>query len=171
MAMVSLYARYTIIQSWTLAMDKSKVLSLLSTSAIAEAWVSNTEVEKLATIKNIHLRTGGLCNPGGVASALGLAPWEMKRNFSAGQRCGNDNDVLEGKPTGVIRVSLGAMSNMRDITAFLDFVREFFVEKHPNPADSVPFQSQYGEMFVQSLTVYPIKSCGGWKIPPGPVGC
>ncbi len=130
------------------------------------AWVSNTEVEKLATIKNIHLRTGGLCNPGGVASALGLAPWEMKRNFSAGQRCGNDNDVLEGKPTGVIRVSLGAMSNMRDITAFLDFVREFFVEKHPNPADSVPFQSQYGEMFVQSLTVYPIKSCGGWKIPP-----
>jgi molybdenum cofactor sulfurtransferase len=30
-------------------------------------WISNTELEKVATVKNIHLRTGGLCNPGGIA--------------------------------------------------------------------------------------------------------
>ncbi|KAI9879805.1 MAG: hypothetical protein M1830_006987 [Pleopsidium flavum] len=130
------------------------------------AWVSNTEVEKLAAIKNFHLRTGGLCNPGGIASNLDLAPWQMKRNFSAGQRCGNENDVLEGKPTGVIRVSLGAMSNMQDVTAFLNFVQEFFVEKGSHPVDSLSFQSQRQDMFVESLTIYPIKSCGGWKIPP-----
>lgn len=65
-------------------------------------WISNAEVEKLAMIRNIHLRTGGVCNPGGIASYLDLAPWEMKRNFSAGQRCGNEDDVLGGKPTGEI---------------------------------------------------------------------
>ena len=27
-------------------------------------WISNTEVEKVATVKRIHIRTGGLCNPG-----------------------------------------------------------------------------------------------------------
>lgn len=63
-------------------------------------WVRNAEVEKLASIKNIQLRTGGLCNPGGVASHLNLAPWEMMRNFSAGHRCGSDNDTREASQQG-----------------------------------------------------------------------
>lgn len=132
------------------------------------AWISNFEVEKLASIKNIHLRTGGLCNPGGVASSLGLAPWELKRNFSAGQRCGIDNDVMAGKPTGVTRVSLGAMSNMKDVLTFVHFIEEFFV----NRQDTVPHVLSRASLVpskfhVQSLTIYPVKSCGGWSIPPG----
>ena len=130
------------------------------------AWVSNTEVEKLATIRNIHLRSGGLCNPGGVASSLGLAPWEMKRNLSAGQRCGNENDIMGGKPTGVVRVSLGAMSNIQDITTFLSFMEEFFVE-HRTTREHDPVASPlFPGFYVESLTIYPIKSCGGWSIPP-----
>lgn len=129
-------------------------------------WVSNVEFEKLASIKNIHLRTGGLCNPGGIASVLGLAPWEMKRNFSAGQRCSSENDVVEGKPTGVIRISLGAMSTMRDINTFLDFLEEFFVGNEPSPVELLPFQPEPRGLFVECLTVYPIKSGGGWMIPP-----
>lgn len=130
------------------------------------AWVSNTEVEKLAAIRNIHLRSGGLCNPGGVATSLGLAPWEMKRNLSAGQRCGSENDVMGGKPTGVIRVSLGAMSNMQDVTTFLHFVDEFFVEHRSMDQLHPVASSLYPEFYIESLTVYPIKSCGGWSIPP-----
>jgi molybdenum cofactor sulfurtransferase len=60
-------------------------------------WVSTTEVEKVATVKRIHIRTGGLCNPGGIATSLDLEPWEMKDNFSSGQRCGNENDIMNGK--------------------------------------------------------------------------
>ncbi|CAK7216150.1 hypothetical protein SBRCBS47491_002734 [Sporothrix bragantina] len=73
------------------------------------AWVSLGEFDKLATLKKIHLRTGGVCNPGGVATALGLAPWEMRRNFSRGLRCGSDeggDDIVAGKPTGIIRNGL-----------------------------------------------------------------
>ncbi|KAK3715668.1 hypothetical protein LTR37_006893 [Vermiconidia calcicola] len=130
-------------------------------------WVSNAEVEKLASIKNIHLRTGGVCNPGGVATALKLAPWEMKENFSVGHRCGSENDILNGKPTGVIRVSLGAMSTRTDVDRFLSFIGEFFVDRSQRLESSMtPFIDRGEQCFhVESLTVYPIKSCGGWRIP------
>ncbi|KAK5173713.1 uncharacterized protein LTR77_002394 [Saxophila tyrrhenica] len=132
-------------------------------------WVSNSEVEKLATIHNIHLRTGGVCNPGGIASALDLAPWEIKENFSAGHRCGSEDDVLNGKPTGVVRVSLGAMSTMGDVERFLEFVQEFFVCKvPPEPAPMpCPVRGPQQRLYVESLTVYPIKSCGGMRVPCG----
>ncbi|CAG5175060.1 uncharacterized protein ALTATR162_LOCUS10800 [Alternaria atra] len=135
-------------------------------------WVSNAEVEKLAAVKNIQLRTGGLCNPGGVASSLGLAPWEMRENFSAGQRCGNDNDVMRAKPTGMIRVSFGAMSTLSDVDKFVGFVREFFVQEC-QPVDTSPIMSAAVEpptesrLHVESLSVYPIKSCAGFSVPPG----
>ncbi|KAJ4983107.1 molybdenum cofactor sulfurase [Stagonosporopsis vannaccii] len=135
-------------------------------------WASNAEVEKLAAIKNFHLRTGGLCNPGGVASSLGLAPWEMHENFSAGQRCGNENDIMRGKPTGMVRVSLGAMSTLDDVQSFIAFVREFFVQSKPPNAmprslcDEVE-SSLTSRLHVESLSVYPIKSCAAFSVPPG----
>lgn len=138
----------------------------LSLRNCAGEWISNYEIEKLAFVKSIQFRSGGLCNPGGIASALGLAPWELKRNFSAGARCGNDNDIIGGKSTGVIRVSLGAMSDARDITTFVDFLAEFFVENQPNPAQSVALSvSAPAKYFIEELTIYPIKSCGGWSVP------
>lgn len=133
-------------------------------------WSFNSEVEKLAAVRNIEFRTGGLCNPGGVASSLHLAPWEMKENFSAGLRCGSENDVMSGKPTGVIRLSLGAMSNTRDVDSFLEFMQEFFVDKSSlkkspvaPPLDQVqpPTKTNF---YVESLTIYPIKSCAGWNV-------
>ena len=130
-------------------------------------WVSNGEVEKLTSIKNIQLRTGGLCNPGGVASSLALEPWEMKRNFSSGQRCDNGNDIIGGKPTGMIRVSLGAMSNMQDVLAFVRFIEEFFVDHQVANIHAIPRISLIpSNFFVESLFIYPVKSCSGWSVPP-----
>ncbi|KAL8714681.1 MAG: hypothetical protein Q9220_001630 [cf. Caloplaca sp. 1 TL-2023] len=128
-------------------------------------WISNAEVEKLAAIKGIQLRTGGLCNPGGVSSLLDLAPWEMKRNFSAGHRCGNDNDIMAGKPTGIIRVSFGAMSNLHDVMTFVRFIEDFFVDRHCGPQLLVD-QSETEPIFqVEAMSIYPIKSCGAWDVP------
>lgn len=129
-------------------------------------WISISEIEKLASIKNIQFRSGGLCNPGGIASSLELAPWEMKRNFSAGQRCGNENDIIGGKPTGVIRVSLGAMSDLQDVTTFVSFIEEFFVDNQDIPSPAVEIASSPGNFYIEKLSIYPIKSCGGWSIPP-----
>jgi len=133
-------------------------------------YFSGTEVEKLANIRNIQLRTGGLCNPGGIATALDLAPWEMRQNFSAGQKCGNDGEMLSGKPTGMIRLSLGAMSTQHDIDVFLDFMREFFVDlisarSQELTPPGTPDPSICTNFYIESLTVYPIKSCAGFLVP------
>ena len=129
------------------------------------AFISNTEVEKLANIKNLQLRSGSLCNPGGTASSLNLAPWEMKRNFSAGYRCGNENDIIGGKPNGMMRASFGAMSNMNDVETLVNFVEEFFVNRQPEATQMQDNAISSSELYVESLTIYPVKSCGGWQIP------
>ena len=130
------------------------------------AWISNSEVEKLASIRNIQFRTGGVCNPGGTAGFLDLSPWELRQNFSAGHRCGNEIDIIHGKPTGVIRVSLGTMSNQRDVDVFIKFVEEFFRENQPIPQATAKISSSISTYQIERLAIYPIKSCGGWTIPP-----
>ncbi|KAH7494500.1 pyridoxal phosphate-dependent transferase [Fusarium oxysporum f. sp. albedinis] len=137
------------------------------------AWISLAEFEKLANLKNIHIRTGGLCSPGGIASALNLQPWEMKKNFSAGFRCGADNDIMSGKPTGVIRASLGAMSTKTDVDGFVAFLKEFYQERTvPIVSSDLDLQKSIdvpnsSALKVKTITIYPIKSCAGYSIPSG----
>lgn len=135
-------------------------------------YIAKTEVEKLATVKSIQFRTGGLCNPGGVATHLELSPSDMKKHFAAGQRCGDNNDIIDGRPTGVIRISLGASSNLRDVDAFLGFIEEFYVERHPriDPNLSPPTPPPTpppSEFHIENLSIFPIKSCGAFNIPSG----
>lgn len=129
------------------------------------AWVTNTEFERLASVKGFHIRTGGLCNPGGLASCLELEPWEMRRNFSAGFKCGSETDIYSGKITGVIRASLGAMSIVSDVEAFLSFVNQFYVDDETTQNASPKTRLSAADFQVESLTIFPIKSCGGMAIP------
>ncbi|KAF8443628.1 pyridoxal phosphate-dependent transferase [Terfezia claveryi] len=134
------------------------------------AWVGYSEVEKLAAVKRIHIRTGGLCNPGGVESYVGLKAWEIKQNYEAGHRCWDDQDVMRGKPTGAIRVSLGAMSTIDDVENLISFIDEFYVEKERSTLQKELVRGDWGgkaTAVVESITIYPIKSCGGYKIPAG----
>lgn len=133
-------------------------------------WIGKSDVERLATVKNIQLRTGFLCNPGGTASSLGWSSAELRRNYSTGLRCGDDHDILNGRPTGVIRVSLGAMTNIADIDILVAFLEEFYVEKTARINSLVPTvldSSLHSRFYIESLSVYPIKSCGAFKIPNG----
>lgn len=88
-------------------------------------WIGKSKSEQAAIAANIQLRTGGVCNPGGIAYALNLSPAEMKESFAEGVRCGNDIDEMHGKPTSIIRVSLGAMTTLEDINNFMRFLRMF----------------------------------------------
>ncbi|KAG9237599.1 molybdenum cofactor sulfurase [Amylocarpus encephaloides] len=132
------------------------------------AWISNVEFERLASVRKFHIRSGGLCNPGGIATSLGLEPWEVRRNFSSGFRCGVETDIYAGKITGILRASVGAMSTLKDVQDFISFVREFYVEpatvQPPFDVSCIPTPS--ADLFVENLTIYPIKSCGGFDIPP-----
>jgi molybdenum cofactor sulfurtransferase len=132
-------------------------------------WVPKSEVEKLASVQNIQMRTGTVCNPGGAACSLGWTSSEIRNAYSKGLRCGNGNDFINGRPTGVCRVSLGAMTNMTDIETLANLVEEFYVEKTPPilaldpPLEEDDVVNRH--FYIESLSVFPIKSCGAFKIP------
>ena len=105
-------------------------------------WIGKSVFERLAVLNDIQIRTGGVCNPGGIATSLGISPVKMRENFDEGVRCGNELDEINGKPTGIIRVSLGAMSSMKDIEYFVKFL-QLFANKEPNKERSIaPWGSQ-----------------------------
>lgn len=93
------------------------------------SFIAKSHLERLAIDCGFQIRTGGVCNPGGVATMLKLSHWELMRNFTEGVRCGSDVDVVGAKPTGICRVSLGPMSTMSDVVRFAEFIKLFFVEK------------------------------------------
>ena len=127
--------------------------------------VNLAEVEKLAAIRKIHLRSGGLCNPGGTASYLNLSDEQLKQNYSSGQRCDEESGYNEDSPTGSLRVSLGAASTIHDITALLDLVKEFFVCSASRFRGDLQQSSPLPNFYIEALTVFPIKSCAGWQVP------
>ena len=105
------------------------------------SYVGHADVEKIADKHDIYVRAGGLCNPGGVATYLGLAPWQMKRSYSAGHRCGDDISILNCKPTGVVRASVGAMTTIADVDKFLIFLEEAFGQKAEPPHSAINLPS------------------------------
>jgi molybdenum cofactor sulfurtransferase len=44
-------------------------------------WIGYGDVERLASMKNIHVRTGGFCNPGSMQRWLDLSADEVKKNL------------------------------------------------------------------------------------------
>lgn len=86
----------------------------------------------MAGLYNIHLRTGCFCNTGACQQFLNLSNEQIKSNLSAGHACGDDVDLIDGKPTGSVRISFGYMSNFADARTFLTFLYECFLERTPN---------------------------------------
>lgn len=89
--------------------------------------VPYSEVEELANQSDIYIRSGGICCPGGMFTALEYEPWELERALSAGHHCGSgSHDLINQLPTGVVRASLGPMSTAREVDVFVDFLRDTF---------------------------------------------
>ena len=128
-------------------------------------WASNHEVQKVAAIQKVELRSGTLCNPAGMAYHLNLEPQDLRRFYKAGYRCDNESDVQDGKPIGMIRVSFGAMSTLDDVDSLLHFLEYYFVDTSSIPESVTNVSTSSSDLFVQSLSIYPIKSCGAWDIP------
>jgi selenocysteine lyase/cysteine desulfurase len=97
-------------------------------------FIDHLAVEAQANRRNISLRTGCFCNPGGGELALGLSAGELNTCFALKPRM-EYNDFrrcIDDKNTGAVRVSFGLASNFRDAWTLIQFAREF-VDR-----DSVP---------------------------------
>ncbi|KFV65966.1 Molybdenum cofactor sulfurase, partial [Dryobates pubescens] len=81
-----------------------------------------SQVDKMASLYNIHLRTGCFCNTGACQMHLGISNEDIQRNLQAGHVCGDDIDLVDGHPTGSVRISFGYMSSFEDAQTFLNFI-------------------------------------------------
>ncbi|XP_042331867.1 molybdenum cofactor sulfurase [Sceloporus undulatus] len=84
--------------------------------------IGYSQVDKLAGLYNIHMRTGCFCNTGACQQHLGISSDDIKKNLQAGHVCGDDIDVIDGCPTGSVRISFGYISTFEDAQAFLKFI-------------------------------------------------
>lgn len=60
-------------------------------------------------------------------------PKELEETSKNGHACGDTVDLVEGKPTGAIRISLGWCSSFEDVAEFLAFIKHYFVETDSGP--------------------------------------
>uniref|UniRef100_A0A3Q2XHM9 Molybdenum cofactor sulfurase n=1 Tax=Hippocampus comes TaxID=109280 RepID=A0A3Q2XHM9_HIPCM len=156
--------------------------------------IGYSQVDRMASLYNIHVRTGCFCNTGACQSFLGITNQEMRRNLQAGHVCGDTIDLVNGQPTGSVRVSFGYMSTFDDCQKFLSFVVECFVEK-PVTVDHARLErlkaaivsneektvnisevthkveeKKKGPYILTNIYIYPIKSCGAFEAQNWPVG-
>ncbi|KFP80852.1 Molybdenum cofactor sulfurase, partial [Apaloderma vittatum] len=97
-----------------------------------------SQVDKMASLYNIHVRTGCFCNTGACQMHLGISNEDIQRNLQAGHVCGDDIDLIDGRPTGSVRISFGYMSSFEDAQAFLKFIIATRLSKSET---EIPFQS------------------------------
>lgn len=65
-------------------------------------YVGYAEVERLAELHGIQLRTGCFCNPGACQEALGLSTEEVLANLQAGHVCWDDHDIIDGQAARLV---------------------------------------------------------------------
>jgi molybdenum cofactor sulfurtransferase len=85
-------------------------------------------IEEQANKVNISLRTGCFCNPGAGEVALGISRVELDVCFT---QPGHEDRLtvddfrhcIDGKSSGAVRVSVGMVSDFKDVQGFLGFAR------------------------------------------------
>ena len=117
----------------------------------------------MLALYDIHVRTGCFCNPAACQRYLRLTNEDIESHFAAGHVCGDEIDLVDGRPTGAIRVSFGYMSRKSDVDRLVDVIRDSFLI----PTSSINIESPIGNVtgtpVLIGINVYPIKSCGPFK--------
>ena len=92
--------------------------------------ISHLDIEEMASRADISLRTGCFCNPGGGEVALELSKTELIGCFRTTEEAKSGPFTIDdfrlcvdGKSSGAVRISVGLVSNYRDIARFLEFAR------------------------------------------------
>lgn len=81
----------------------------------------------MADLFNISVRTGCFCNSGSCQRHLHMSNKDMKDMYNAGHRCGDEVDLINGKPTGAIRISFGYYNTFEDVDKFVNMICRCFV--------------------------------------------
>ncbi|CAE8619768.1 unnamed protein product, partial [Polarella glacialis] len=138
-------------------------------------------VAQKAASRGIVLRTGCHCNSGACQRHLGLTDGDLRHFFASGKVCGDDLGVVDGRPTGVVRISFGHFSTLFDASCWATLLEEEFLDRLPLPEESavpgVPEAARPRQTTVEGvprpigsgglvvgLKVYPVKGCGPLRV-------
>ncbi|PVD35835.1 hypothetical protein C0Q70_02804 [Pomacea canaliculata] len=130
-------------------------------------YIGFAEVDKLAQLHDIHLRTGCFCNIGACQMFLNITSETIQDNLKAGHVCGDDVDLVNGRPTGSVRVSFGYMSSLTDAIRCLNFMVDCFLDtivSRPLPEHSADMACSEKVRRLTDIFLYPIKSCGAFRV-------
>jgi len=90
-------------------------------------FIDHLKVESRANTRNISIRTGCFCNPGGGELALGISADELTSCFALRPNMEYDDfrQCIDDKSNGAVRISVGLVTNFDDVSRFYNFAREF----------------------------------------------
>ncbi|KAJ9446341.1 Molybdenum cofactor sulfurase [Diplonema papillatum] len=141
------------------------------------ALVGHAVVVEAAAASGVNLRGGCFCNPGACHRYLRISPDDARRHREAGHVCGDSLDIIDGKPTGAVRSSVGVYTTRRDIDSLCEFLRACFVHSADGRVDGsdrphrVPYPVAGGVAGrIESMYLYPVKGarplrvCGPWPV-------
>lgn len=103
---------------------------------------------------NIHIRAGSLCNPAGMAHALGFSDDDLRGVYNAGLRCGEGINWT-GMPLGMVRVSFGACNTLDDVRIFVSFMKQSFIDRVSNTSGSNTTLFENGRLNMLSPKTLP----------------
>uniref|UniRef100_A0A1I8Q5T6 Molybdenum cofactor sulfurase n=1 Tax=Stomoxys calcitrans TaxID=35570 RepID=A0A1I8Q5T6_STOCA len=139
------------------------------------SYVGFAEVACFAAVHNIQLRTGCFCNPGACQWFLQLSNDEIRKQYESGHICSDYNDLVEGVPTGGVRISFGYMSSKKDIDRVVEMIKECYLttaekrlalieeSKIPKALQHIPERLRM-RPHLKQMCIYPIKSCAAFNI-------
>ncbi|KAG6879539.1 hypothetical protein C0992_001687 [Termitomyces sp. T32_za158] len=147
-------------------------LNTPSSSSSRPRHIGHIHLLNLATLANIQLRAGGLCNTGVLARVSGLSDRELFKLWEDGRVCGDSVEFggdTHDKPLGLARISFGACSRVQDVYKFIDFLQRYFLVSKEVLDLAIEHSSISGrvremdpiDVHLESLVRYPIKSCAG----------
>ena len=131
------------------------------------SYIGYKEVELLCNINQIAIRTGCLCNNGACMKNLNIDSRMLRENFDRGHSCDDPMDLIDGRPTGAIRVSFSETNSFEEIDHFIELLNDTFYihlaeENNKEEKNNEKLDSKTVE--ISQLVIYPIKSCGGFDV-------
>ena len=122
---------------------------------------------RIAKMNRLIVRVGCFCNLGGCQNYLGTSDDDIVSFHKMGHKCGSPAmDVINGKPTGAIRVSIGFYSTLEDVNFLLKVLTENYLTSLPEKCET----SSISSPTLSAIYVYPVKSLAPMAVKRWPVG-
>lgn len=139
------------------------------------SYVGFAEVACIAAVFNVQLRTGCFCNPGACQNHLKLSNEDIRKQFLAGHICSDYNDLIDGIPTGAVRMSFGYMTRKEEADKALKMIADCYLKTSaerlqlmeecktlPKAFEHIPRRLK--KTTLKRICIYPIKSCAAFDV-------